>query len=368
MTQGKENFTSLFMDESFQNYLLGKGSPTEYKKWEAWRNRSAENRELYDKAVRLWESIRFNAAEGPQINSEWNKLKERLKLDKSFEEAVQSSPPLIQSYLQRRKHAGWLRFGAVAFAAIVLMAFIRWFGFFQEEAKISERESYQLVSTEYGQRATIRLPEGTKIVLNANSTLRYPAVWIQSSSYRFELKGEAYFAVSKSTDVPRGDFIVHTNDGTITVTGTRFVVYERGNGTRVVVEEGRVEVSSSDDRRLVDLESLAKTQLSSGRLVQFTKGQPMPKPISVNIKPFVTWWKNAMILEQTPFKEIVRRLEETYGVTVKVSDKRLLQRTLSGSIENQNLVIVTDAIASALEVPVRREGDVIIFGDGKVSF
>jgi len=350
------------MDESFQNCLLGKGSPSEHKKWDAWRNRSAENKELYEKAVRLWESIRFSAAEGPLINSEWNKLKERLKLDKSLEEAVQPASPLIQPYLQRRRYAGWLRFGAVAFAAIVLMAFIRWFGSFQEEAKISERESYQLVSTEYGQRATIRLPEGTKIVLNANSTLRYPAVWMQSSTYRFELKGEAYFAVSKSTDVPRDDFIVHTNDGTIIVTGTRFVVYERGNGTRVVVEEGGVEVSS-DDTRAVDLESLAKTQLSSGRLIQFTKGQPMPKPISVNIKPFVTWWKNAMILEQTPFKEIVRRLEETYGVTVKVSDKRLLQRTLSGSIENQNLEIVTDALANALKIPVRREGEVIIFGD-----
>ncbi len=75
-----------------------------------------------------------------------------------------------------------------------------------------------------------------------------------------------------------------------------------------------------------------------------------------------------MILEQTPFKEIVRRLEETYGVTVKVSDRRLLQRTLSGSIENQNLEIVTDALANALEVPVRRDGEVIIFGDGKISF
>jgi len=355
------------MDESFQNCLLGKGTPSEHMKWDAWRNRSAENKELYEKAVHLWESIRFNAAEGPLINSEWNKLKERLRLDKSLEEAVQPPSPLIRSYLQRRRYSGWLRFGAVAFAAIVLMAFIGWFGSFQEEAKISERERYQLVSTDYGQRATIRLPEGTRIVLNANSTLRYPAVWMQSSTYRFELKGEAYFAVSKSTDVPRDDFIVHTNDGTITVTGTRFVVYERGNGTRVVVEEGGVEVSS-DDTRVADLESLAKTQLSSGRLVQFTKGQQMPKPISVNIKPFVTWWKNAMILEQTPFKEIVRRLEETYGVTVKVSDRRLLQRTLSGSIENQNLEIVTDALANALEVPVRRDGEVIIFGDGKISF
>ncbi|MFQ5677149.1 MAG: FecR family protein, partial [bacterium] len=229
------------------------------------------------------------------------------------------------------------------------------------------QESYQLISTEYGQRATIRLPDGTKIVLNANSTLRYPAVWKQSSTHRLELTGEAYFAVTKSRDVPRDEFNVHTADGTITVTGTRFVVYERGSGTRVVVEEGGVEVSSYDTR-VVDLDSLSKTRLTPGHLLQFTKGKQTLKSVSVNIKPFVTWWKKAMILEQTPFKDILQRLEETYGVQVIVSDKRLLQKTLSGSIENQNLGVVTDALANALKVPVRREGALIIFGKGEVPF
>lgn len=362
-----KDLISLLVDESFQNWLSGKGSPSEHKKWEAWRNRSAENQKLYKKAANFWESLRFNVAHRPVVDSEWDKLKAGLKLDKNSDEAIQTLFSRNRLYPQRRRRDNWVRFGAVAFAATVLIAFIAWFVSFQKEAKFTERESYQLVSTEYGQRATIRLPEGTEIVLNANSTLRYPVVWKKFSEYIFELTGEAYFAVSKSSDVPRDDFIVHTTDGTITVTGTRFVVYERGKGTRVVVEEGGVEVSS-DDPGVVDSDFLKKTLLSPGRLVQFTKGQPMPKPISVNIKPFVTWWKNAMILEQTPFKEIVRRLEETYGVTVKVSDRRLLQRTMSGSIENQNLEIVTDALANALKVPVRREGEVIIFGDGKVSF
>ncbi|MFQ5603526.1 MAG: FecR family protein [bacterium] len=294
-------------------------------------------------------------------------MKARLQLDKSLEEATQAFAARTRPYLHRRKYDSWVRFAAVAFAATILIALITWFDFFQRETKIAERETYQLISTEYGQRATIKLPEGTKIVLNANSTLRYPAVWVPSSTHRFELQGEAYFAVTKSLDEPRGKFFVHTTDGTIAVTGTRFVVYERGNGTRVVVEEGGVEVSSVDTR-LVDLDSLTKAQLTSGHLLQFTKGKQTLNPISVNIKPFVTWWKKAMILEQTPFKEIVQRLEETYGVRVKILDKRLLKRTLSGSIENQNLVVVTDALANALKVPVHREGSLIIFGEGEVSF
>ncbi len=362
-----EDIVSLLLDESFHDWLLGNASPSDLKKWDAWRNRSTENEELYLKAAEFLESIRFNAAEGPAIDSEWSKLKEKLRLDKGAGEAAQAFSPLSGLYPPRRKYDSWIRFAAVAFAATTLTALIMLVNFSQKEAGISERDSYQLISTEYGQRATIRLPEGTRIVLNANSTLRYPAVWTQSSTRRFELKGEAYFAVAKSFDVPRNEFFVHTTDGTIMVTGTRFVVHERGGGTRVVVEEGGVEVSS-DDTRLVDLESLTKTKLTPGHLLQFTKGKQTLKPVSVNIESFVTWWKNAMILEQTPFKEISQRLEETYGVRVEVSDKRLLQRTLSGSIENQNLAVVTDALANALEVPVRREGALIIFGEGEVSF
>ena len=260
MAQGMEDIISLLLDESFYNWLLGKASPSDLKKWDAWRNGSTENKELYLKAVEFLESIRFNVAEGPVIDSEWNKLKERLRLDKETRETTQTFSALTGPYPQRRKYDSWIRFAVVAFAATVLIALITWYDFSQKEAKIAERESYQLVSTEYGQRATIRLPEGTKIVLNANSTLRYPAVWIQSSTHRFELKGEAYFAVTKNSDAPRDGFMVHTTDGTITVTGTRFVVYERGSGTRVVVEEGGVEVSS-DDTRLVDLDSLTKTRL-----------------------------------------------------------------------------------------------------------
>lgn len=358
---------SLLLDESFHSWLLGKAPPSDLKKWDAWRNYSTENEELYLKAVQFLESMRFNVTESPVIDSEWNKLKQGLKLDKETGEASQTYSAPTGPYTQRRRYNSWERFAAVAFAATVLITLIMLFDSSQKEAKFSRQESYQLISTEYGQRATIRLPEGTKIVLNANSTLRYPAVWMPSSTPRFELQGEAYFAVTKSSDVPWDEFIVHTTDGTITVTGTRFVVYERGSGTRVVVEEGGVEVSS-DDTRLVDLDSLTKTQLTSGHLLQFTKGKQTLKPVSVNIKPFVTWWKNAMIFEQTPFKEILQRLEETYGVQVKVSDKRLLRRTLSGSIQNQNLVVVTDALANALKVPVRREGALIVFGEGEVSF
>ncbi|MGH7457451.1 MAG: DUF4974 domain-containing protein, partial [bacterium] len=75
-----------------------------------------------------------------------------------------------------------------------------------------------------------------------------------------------------------------------------------------------------------------------------------------------TWWRDHLILEDTPFEQVVHRLEETYGIEVKVKDKRLLRRTLSGSIENRDLEVIIEALAKALRVPVHREGQAVVFG------
>ncbi|NIS27550.1 DUF4974 domain-containing protein [candidate division KSB1 bacterium] len=262
---------------------------------------------------------------------------------------------------RRQRKDAWIRFVAVAFATVVLIALIARYVPFQDRDELGEETDYQLVSTEYGQRVKIKLPEGTEIILNANSKLKYPAVWSRSTSHRFDLQGEAYFAVTPSSGVQFEKFFVHTVDGTIKVTGTRFAVYERGQGTRVVVEEGGVEVSS-EDTKTVNPDTFATASLTSGQMLRFGKGTRVLSPRKINIQPYVTWWKNQMILDETPFEDIVQRLEETYGVVVKVSDKRLVKKTLSGSIENENLVVVTDALANALMVSVQRDRQVITFG------
>jgi ferric-dicitrate binding protein FerR (iron transport regulator) len=286
-----------------------------------------------------------------------------LDLETERPELVQKfSTQKVPSYQHRQTRGAWVRFAVAAFATMIIFAIVMRYGPFRNSKEMPDKGKLQYVSTEYGQRATINLPEGTTIILNANSTLSYPAVWMQETPRRLELKGEAYFDVSARRKGPQEEFTVYTSDGAIKVIGTQFVVYERGNGTRVVVEEGDVEVVSFDTKvKGFDTDSIVL--LKPGYMLEFQKGAQKLLPRTVDVKPYTTWWQNQLILNETPFKEIVQRIEETYGILVNVTDKRLLLRTLSGSIENQNLVVVTDALANALRVPVRREGQVITFGD-----
>lgn len=363
MTGKYQDIISLLSEESFQRYLSGKASEKEIKSWKKWLNESPSNRVFYDEALLLWQKAQFRTASQPDVDVELERLQQRLKLkSKPTPATYDLSTRSVLKRRQRQVHESWLRFGAVAIAALVLFSIIWRFTFLHKQTNKTE---YQVVSTEFGQRTKITLPEGTTIVLNAHSSLRYPALWTRSTARKFELQGEAYFDIASVPHGQQHDFVVQTIDGTVQVVGTRFVVYERGQGTRVVVEEGDVEVTATDTSALKTFPS-AKALLRPGNLLRFKKGMRTLKPKSVNILPYTTWWLDKIILEETPFEQIVQRLEETYDVQVKVVDKRLLKRTLSGSIENQSLGIITEALAKALRVSVHRQGKQIIFGSSKL--
>lgn len=350
-----QDLNSLLADESFQHWLSQKASRKEKDKWDKWLRASADHGLLYQEALKIWKSSQFRQAKPPKLDREWEKLSVRLNLKRNVIPEIAT-----QVYSRRSRRDAWARFGAIAVAFAIVIAIMYRVDFFknQEETRLHE---FQTMSTEFGQRATIHLPEGTTIVLNANSSLRYPADWTGNRLREIELRGEAYFDVSPQMRKDRADFLVRTNDGLVKVVGTRFVVYERGQGTRVVVESGKVRVAPGA-AETPDRSSVPEVLLNSGHLLHFQKGSQPAEPRVVNIEPYVTWWQAEMIFENTPFREIVQRLEETYGVEVRVSDARLLEKTLSGSIENQNLIIVTDALAKALRISVRRRGHLITFG------
>jgi len=282
----------------------------------------------------------FQPAALPDVEVELQKLQQRLKM-----------PPAKTASLRRLQtreaFPGWWRYGVIAAAAVLMLALLG-------RHLLSPRPPvWQAVATANGERKNLQLPDGTTIILNANSVLRYPADWANTAARGVELSGEAYFEVSSPVGRQR-DFVVQTQDGTVQVAGTRFAVYERGEGTRVAVAEGKVAVANA--RRE------ARVFLQPGQCVQFYKNDTALTPQARALGFYTTWWQDYFQLEDTPFEQITRRLEETYGVRVHVEDESLLRRTLSGAIENRDLDVIVTALAKALGTGARRDGEVVLFG------
>lgn len=350
---------SLLSDESFQRWLFGNAGSAEKDRWNAWLSGNPERQIIYEQALAIWKMANFRSTPPPDVEQELQKLQVRLHLPAAKNASIRhliSRRTAIHKKIDRRLLGA--RYGVMAIAASLLLIWLwRSLPFHMSSGQQSE----QVVATDFGQRARINLPDSTIIILNAHSSLRYPAAWSPATARKFELQGEAYFDVASRPEGPQHDFIVHTDDGEIQVVGTRFVVHERGRGTRVVVEEGGVQVSVADSTAAEETPA-AKILLNPKQMLQFQKGDSVLQPHVVNLGLYTTWWRDELVLEDTPFEHIIRRLEETYGVKVEVKDKRLLQRTLSGSLENRNLDVITKALAKALRTSVSRQGQIVIFG------
>lgn len=358
MTTDSQDIVSLLLDESFQRWLLGKASQAEAEQWNDWLRAAPHRQELCTQARELWKMSRFRPAALPNVEQELQKLQRRLDSPTAKPASIHDlSARRMPQHRARQTRDAWWRWGAVAVAATLLLTLAGRHFFSSPPAGES---AFRLVSTQYGQRTNIKLPDGTTITLNANSTLRYPAAWDDKTERRCQLRGEAYFEVSHRQQQPQRDFIVETSDGSVKVVGTRFVVHERNRSTRVVVEDGRVAVAVADSISANTAPS-AEVLLTPGQLLQFKKGSRNPAPQIANIGLHTTWRFDFIKLEDTPFEQVILRLEETYGVHVEVADGSLLRRTLSGAIDNRNLEVTIDALAKALRLNVRREKDTIVF-------
>ncbi len=354
-----QNVEQWLTDESFQRWISNTATTEEKKHWEKWLQSDFRHQEIYHEALKLWQMAQFKPTSVPDIDSEWEKLQNRLNLKIKQKASIVNLPDKKDDSGGKKNLSGsWIRFGAVA-AAVILVVLVSYYLIVPQHPS---GQRFQIASTDYGQRVRITLPEGTTIILNANSTLQYPTTWTKKTTRRFKLEGEAYFIVASLPEGEQHNFIVETRDGKVEVVGTRFAVCERGRGTRVAVEEGSVKVTVPADTAIQAGSFATKIVLTSGHLLKFKRGDRTLSPKYENVNVYTSWWTDQLVFDKTPFENIITRLTDTYGVQIEITDKNLLKRTLSGSIENTNLQTIITALAKALQIPVKRKGNVIIFG------
>ena len=105
-------------------------------------------------------------------------------------------------------------------------------------------DGYCVVSTPAATTTLVTLSDGTKVMLNANSTLEYPAFFDDAEVREVRLKGEAHFEVTKN---PHRPFVVKAGEMQTQVLGTIFDVKAyRKDAPKVTLMQGKVKVSNAD--------------------------------------------------------------------------------------------------------------------------
>lgn len=159
--------------------------------------------------------------------------------------------------------------------------------------------SYNTLSTPRGGQFQIILPDGTKVWLNAASSLRYPTAFT-GSERKVEITGEAYFEVAKNAAMPFRVKI--SQEATVEVLGTHFNInaYADEAAIRTTLLEGKIKVMD--------------VVLNPGEQAQITTGIQINR--HVDTSAVMAWRYGLFNFEGQNLKEVMRQLSRWYDIEV----------------------------------------------------
>lgn len=194
----------------------------------------------------------------------------------------------------------------------------------------SEELVYNELFVPYGKRFDLVLSDGTKVYLNAGTSLRYPVNFKKKEAREVFLKeGEAYFEVTEDKSRP---FIVNAPDLDVEVLGTRFNVmaYPEDESTDIVLVEGSVRMKPD-----LDINDRNNVILTPGTKGSWNNTANAIHTEMVNTDLYIAWIRGNLVFRRTPFNTIIKRLERHYNLTIINNSEGLSDnsRTFNTTIE-----------------------------------
>ena len=199
---------------------------------------------------------------------------------------------------------------------------------YNPDGKNNGELTYNTITTPRGRQFDVKLPDGTRVWLNAASSITYPTVFIGKERV-VKATGEVYLEVARS-ETP---FRLNINDeASILVLGTHFNVnaYHNEENISTTLLEGSVRIGPfSADQALVERKSVTlvpgqQARLNSGlNTITVSSGVPIDKVMA---------WKNGLFdFDGATLGEVMRQLERWYDIEVVYEDK-IQQEKLAGKM------------------------------------
>ncbi len=319
------------------SYFAGTSTALQKKLIETWV-KEGDNRELFFQWLFEWEqkNIQYHVS----VDAGIKRHREWLSSLKNHDE------PALKP---REEHIPGLRRWWIAASVILFCIALGWV--------TKERILFREFSTQYGEIKKMTLNDGSKVVLNANSTLKVPRMAFKDSREVY-LSGEASFDVIHTSDHRR--FLVHANDGVeIEVLGTTFNVYTRSLGTKIVLEEGKVQLNYKEGSQR------GSVVMKPGDLATVDPDGSFRMTHTEQPGQYTAWKYHRFIFDDLPFSEVGQKLEEVFGTRIIIEDKELAAESITGSFPALDAEELLDVLKEAKGFSYIRKGDQLRVISGK---
>lgn len=200
------------------------------------------------------------------------------------------------------------------------------------------------VSAPVGGKTKAVLPDGSEVWLNSGSSIQYPI--LSKTAYReVKLSGEGFFKIAKNPDKP---MLVTTSGIQVKVYGTTFNIsaYEDDSYIQAALVEGEISIAKVNEKGNPVKTEYKMKPGETGKLDKQESTLTITR--ADNMEVFVGWVKGKYVFKNTPFKEILKRLERLHNVEFVLEDKTMGDYNFDATFEDQNIDRIMEIFAVSL--------------------
>ncbi len=323
-----------------------------------WLEKSKENKLLFQQLSDIWQSANIvNYREKIDIDKAWKEIQHQLNKNNSA---------------QKRTGLNWLKVAAIFVFAFISGGIGHYF--LSQKPEPTEPTLQVEYVAPLGSRSFIKMPDGSKIWLNAGTTLTYKNTF-GIDNREVYLTGEAFFEIEKNPLIP---FLVQTSDIIITALGTKFNIkaYDEEKTIETMLVEGSVklegnnfklaeEIILKEKEKAIFIKKEQKINLTEHSRQQKDNIEEIkPKSelkiiTSVEPEPIISWKDERWIINNEKLISLSKKLERRYAVNFIFDNDLLKEYAFGGTLEDETLEQVLDAICSSAPIKYIIEGKTV---------
>lgn len=316
-----------------------------------WKDLAEVNRHIFDEIVNdeIFKNILLSK-KWEDTSLQWNKLLDEIK------------PVKRDLIISKRK-----LYSIAGMAASLILILGLGLGVWFLQSRTPDT-GYTYIYSPRGQHTQVVLPDSTRVWLNSETSLRYPAAF-NKKTREVTIEGEAFFKVKKNPKVP---FFVNTSDLKVKVYGTSFNVkaYPTDKVIETTLIEGKLSVipniwkSDADNEiflkpkdrltfkrpNFVDTATIVSVEADRAKLKSKTtkdRKEATPQLIlarNVNSDRENLWKDGKLLFKDEKFCDLAIKLERWYDVKIYFEDEKIKNFRFSGKLDKETINQAMDAL------------------------
>ncbi|MEM9916545.1 MAG: FecR domain-containing protein [Bacteroidota bacterium] len=259
-------------------------------------------------------------------------------------EAVSDSATVVAPRKRKRSWVGW--------AAAILLLLGATAGIFYYSNRPTgpiaiQQEKMSLTAAE--DRMGYTLPDQSTVLLRKGATLSWMTPWGKNSTREVWLEGEAFFDVRHDPLIGQQEFDVILPEGRIQVLGTSFLVKPAQEDLNIFLADGKIAYHSKGSTYNMKPGDHLKQTATSFNIQH-----------NVDVKEYMLWKVSGISFSGESISEVVRQLNRSFDLDIRIGNKRLKSKKISASIAQNDPQLLLEAIALIYNIKIIHQGDQII--------